>query len=152
MTAKQTPWMRPWGWHNWICSQSNLLHRWNKCYIVYTSGVLWIASKSLWLHDLSVHILVSKTYMLSPGQLIFWPKNLKFWLYLQLQNNSVLDVEVNPEEYSCVSLCVANDFFRPWPAFIGCLSIKKNKIKIFMHSKLWNFKIFGCSTLGMIYW
>jgi len=48
-------------------------------------------------------------------QPIFWPKNLKFWLYnlqiltlfwpihflrLQLQNNSALGVEVNPEGYS----------------------------------------------------
>ena len=50
------------------------------------------------------------------GQPIFWPKNLKFWLYklqiltlfwpiiflrLQLQNNSALSVEINPEVYSC---------------------------------------------------
>jgi len=49
----------------------------------------------------------------------FWPKNLKFWLYnlqiltlfwpinflrLQLQNNSALGVEVNPETYS-YTLC-----------------------------------------------
>jgi len=27
--------------------------------------------------------------------------------------------------FFCVSLCVANDFFRPWPAFIGCLSRNK---------------------------
>jgi len=25
--------------------------------------------------------------------------------------------------FFCVSLCVANDLFRPKPAFIGCLSI-----------------------------
>jgi len=49
------------------------------------------------------------------GQPIFWPRNLKFWLYnlqiftlfwpinflhLQMQNNSALGVEVNPEAYS----------------------------------------------------
>ena len=25
--------------------------------------------------------------------------------------------------FFCVILCVANELFRPWPAFIGCLSI-----------------------------
>jgi len=61
------------------------------------------------------------------GQPIFWPKSLKFWLYnlkfwlyfwpihflhLQLQNNSGLGVEVNPEAYSCTQ----------------CFEIKKNRL------------------------
>jgi len=60
--------------------------------------------------------LAVSNHVLYVGQPIFWPKSLKFWLYnlqvltlfwainflrLQLQNNSALDVEVNPEVYSC---------------------------------------------------
>ena len=71
------------------------------------------------VNHLSAANIFTRIKTLWLGQPIFWPNNLKFWLYnwqiltlflpvnflrLQLQNNSAVGVEVSPETYSC-TLC-----------------------------------------------
>jgi len=89
-----------------VCSLSSIKSRtWT---LHFSAGMLFILS-----------IRTPAAYYTQVGQPIFQPKNLIFWLYnlqiltlfwpinflfLQLQNSSVLGVEVNAEAYSC-TLC-----------------------------------------------
>jgi len=53
--------------------------------------------------------------------------------------------------FFCVNLRIANDFFRPWPAFIGCLSINSiqfNSLEIFF--EIWIKSCWPC--IGAHYW